>query len=213
MTRKQLAQLLILVLVGWGVGHILKRTAPLGRDIGGNSTARAVLQDRSYPSREVADPTLTLVVFTDYQCPACRLANSAMEAAIVHDGHVRVVYRDRPIFGPVSERLARVAIAADIQGVYPKLHSLLMREGRVINVAVLRELVGRSGANWVEVRSDLRAHGDAIDARLAETARVAFALGIPGTPAYLAGSVLLSGATNEAGFRSVFAQARKAERR
>ena len=81
-TRKQLVQLSVVVLIGIGVGQLLQRSAPIGRDVSGSIVAQTLLHDSSSPSREVDKPTLTLVVFTDYQCPACKLASPAMEQPI-----------------------------------------------------------------------------------------------------------------------------------
>jgi protein-disulfide isomerase len=208
-SRKSLVQLLVVILIGWGVSQILQRTAPIGRDVSTNKAAQALLDDRLSPGKAVAEPTLTLVVFTDYQCPACKRANPAMERALAADGHVRVIYQDWPIFGPLSERAARVAIASAAQGIYPTIHSRLMGEGRRLDVPVLREAVERSGGNWDRLRSDLRDGGTGIDRQLARNRGNAFSLGIPGTPAYLAGPILLVGGTDEAGFRALFARGRK----
>ncbi len=202
--RNQLLQLLGVILIGWGVSHVLQRTAPIGRDVSSNQTARALLQDRTSPSQEVRQPTLTLVVFTDYQCPACKLADPAMEAAIADDGHVRVVYKDWPIFGALSEHAARIAIAANRQGIYPAVHRRLMDERRRLDEPVLREAIELSGGNWAQIQRDLQLHTAEIEQQLNLNRLNAFALGIAGTPAYLAGPILVSGAIDEAGFARAF---------
>jgi protein-disulfide isomerase len=208
-SRKSLLQLLVVILIGWGVSHLLQRTAPIGRDVSTNHAAQAILAETLSPVKNVQSPTLTLVIFTDYRCPACKRANPAMESAIAADGHVRMVYKDLPIFGPLSEQAARVAIASAAQGIYPALHSRLMGEGRRLDEPVLREAVERSGGNWDRLRSDLKENAVAIDRQLALNRANAFSLGIPGTPAYLAGPILLVGGTDETGFRRLFARARK----
>ncbi|MFC3557490.1 DsbA family protein [Sphingomonas qilianensis] len=211
-SRQQLIQLFIVVLIGVGIGQVLQRTAPIGRDLGSNMTVQALLRDGTSPSREAKDPTLTLVVFTDYQCPACKLASPAMDAAVARDGHVRVVYRDWPIFGAASEQAARVALAADRQGLYPAVHRRLMAERRPLNAQVLRDAVERSGGSWSRLERDLRAFALEIDSQLSRNRRDAFTLGIAGTPAYLAGPLLSSGALDEAGFTRAFALGRRATR-
>src|SRR6478735_5968401 len=208
-SRKSLVQLLILVLIGWGVSIFIQRSGRAGRDVGGNAAVQGILSDTSSPSSTPPAPTLTMVLFTDYRCPACKRAEPAMERAIAADGHVRVVYRDWPIFGPLSEQAARIAIAGAAQGVYRALHHRLMTENRRLDVSVLREAVERSGGDWDRVQADLRTHGVAIDRQLERNRYDAYSLGLPGTPAYLAGPILLVGATDEAGFRALFAQARK----
>ncbi|MEG3122441.1 DsbA family protein [Sphingomonas sp. GB1N7] len=200
----------ILVLLGLGIGSVLRRSVPVGRDLGANETVKSLLNDRVSPSRSSPEPTLTLVVFTDYQCPACKLADPAMAAAIVEDGHIRVVYKDWPIFGAPSERAARVAIAADRQGIYPRLHSCLMSERRRLDDTILRECVKRSGGDWLKVQSDLQAHAFEIERQLSSTRRAAFGLGFPGTPAFLAGTVVALGALNQSEFERLFAQGRQA---
>ena len=209
-SRKQLVQLLVLVVIGWGVAQVLQRTAPIGRDVGANGTARAALSDTTSPSSEVRDPTLTLVVFTDYQCPACKLSNPAMDAAVAKDGHVRVVYRDWPIFGDRSERAARVAIAADRQGIYPEVHRRLLNERRVLDDEVLHAAVEGAGGCWSRLQADLREHDPSISQQLNRNRGDVFALGIAGTPAYLVGPLLIVGGTDEAGFAKAFALGREA---
>jgi protein-disulfide isomerase len=207
-SRKALIQLLIAVVIGVGVSQWLLRTAPLGRDVSGNPAAQAALVDEVAPSSTPADPTLTLVVFTDYQCPACKGSNPAMDAAVAKDGRVRVIYRDWPILGPVSDRAARVAIAAGRQGIYPEVHRQLMDEWRRIDDQVLRDAVEVSGGDWDKVQADLTAHRDEITAQLVRTNADVLALGIRGTPAYLAGTRLVAGGLDEAGFEKLFALAR-----
>jgi protein-disulfide isomerase len=208
-TRRQLAALFVLVLLALGANYIVQATAPIGRDMSSSPTVQALLHDRIAPSREVRDPTLTLVVFSDYQCPACKLSNPAMEAAVARDGHVRVVYQDWPIFGVQSERAARIAIAADLQGLYASVHSRLMNERRPLGDGVLRAAVEQSGGNWSLLQRDLKMHAVKIDEQLAKTVGIVFLLGIEGTPAYLAGPVLITGGLDEAEFTRAFALGRR----
>lgn len=208
LTRRQTLALLAATGAGMGVAWALRSTADIGQDVGDNATARAVLADNVSPIRTVDAPTLTAAVFTDYQCPACKLADPEFEAAFVKDGRVRLVYRDWPIFGAMSERAARIAIAADRQGIYPALHRALMAERLPLTDDILRAAVERTGGDWARAERDLAQNADAIDRRLDRTREDAFALGIAGTPAYLIGRILVIGAQNQAGFARVFARAR-----
>ena len=207
-SRRHLAQLLLLGVAGAGVSQILRKRSPIGRDVSSNETAQAVLQDKTSPRHEVARPTLTLVLFTDYRCPACRLSNASMEAALRDDKHVRVIYRDWPIFGALSQRAARIAIAADRQGIYPEVHSRLMNERRVLDEDILRQAVEKSGGSWTQLEEDLRTYAVNIDRQLQRNRQDAFQLSISGTPTYLAGSILVSGAQDQAAFSRLFAAGR-----
>ena len=208
MNVRQASILIILVLLGWGVAQLLQRNVPVGKDISHSQVTKAILDDHKTPRFEVASPTLTLVVFTDYQCPACRFANPDMENAVAKDGHVRISYRDWPVFGPLSERAAKIALASDRQGIYPRLHRELMATPLPLDENRLRLAVERAGGKWSVILTDLEEHENEIQSRLAQTQTDAFALGLSGTPSYLAGSILVEGGLSEADFIRLFAQAR-----
>lgn len=210
--RRPLLQLGIILLVGWAVTMMFRAAVPVGRDLGGNATARRLLAGDGLPTRPADQPTLTVVVLTDYRCPACRGADAAMHDVAARDGHVRIVYVDWPILGPASQRAARVALAADRQGIYPALHRRLMAERRALVDPVLRDAVEAAGGSWHRILADLHAHRAAIDRRLAQNRMDAFTLGLQGTPAYLAGPVLVLGAQDERGFTRAFAEGRAAAR-
>ncbi|WP_445192049.1 DsbA family protein [Sphingomonas sp. Tas61C01] len=213
MARRHMLLLLLVVVLGWGVGQIVERLRPAGTDVADRAAVQRALADVASPRVEVEAPTLTLVVFTDYLCPACRAADPAMAAAIARDGHVRTIYRDYPIFGPVAENAARVAIAADRQGIYPALHRRLMAERRPLDEAVLREAVEAVGGDWARVVRDRATHAAAIEAQLMATRKLAAAIGVAGTPGYLTGPILAVGARDEDGFAKLFAQGRAAATR
>jgi protein-disulfide isomerase len=201
--------LLLVILLGWATGRVMQRTVPIGRDVGGDPVVGAILADRAAPRATPPGATLTMVVFTDYQCPACRVAHPAMAAAVAADGRVEVVYRDWPIFGPRSERAARVAIAAARQGIYPAVHDALMTGPPPLDDAVLRRAVEGAGGDWARLTADLRDHDAAITAQLIRHQAEARRLGLPGTPAWLIGPLLVTGAIDTTTFRAAFAEARK----
>ena len=209
LNKRDVLQLLVVSAIGVGVSQLLRSTAPLGRDVSSNATAQAVVADAIAPHSGPADTDLTLVVFTDYQCPACRKADPEMRAAVGKDQKVRVVYKDWPIFGPASERAAQVALASNRQGIYHKVHQALMSRGGPLDEAALRNAVNGAGGNWGEVEECLVGHGKEIDLQLARTSGEARALGIPGTPAYLVGGLLIVGMITADQFSDAFAQARQ----
>ena len=208
-SRRELAQLLALTLAGAGVWHILRKEAPIGRDVSSNETAQSILQDKTSPSREVEQPTVTLVLFTDYRCPACKLSNVSMDSALEQDGHVRLIYRDWPIFGAMSEWTARVALASDRQGIYPLVHAHLMNERRGLDARIVREAVENFGGSWTQINADLQTYANDIDHQLDRNRQDAFQLGITGTPTYLAGPILAAGAQDVAAFKRLFAKSRE----
>lgn len=207
LTRRQTVQLFAVVLGGWAVSSTLKKTAPIGREVE-RSEALAILDGEGSTASGPPDASLRLAVFTDYRCPACRRAFPAMEGAIRADGDVRVVYKDWPIFGPPSERAARVALASSEQGIYPAVHRRLMTDSRTIDDGVLQDIVTGAGGDWTRTIDYLTTHGEQITAHLRTNGEQALSIGLPGTPGYLAGRVLVVGAIDETDFVRLFTRAR-----
>ncbi len=206
MRRRDLATLILALAAAFALGVWLRWSHLPGQDASGNATVVEALADRSYPMAEPEDADVTLVVFTDYRCPACRKSDPEMQRAVAADGRVRVIYRDWPIFGPPSEETARLALAAARQGIYPKLHHRLMQAGDPL--ADLPSQVAAAGGDPAQVRRDSASHRGEIDTLLARTARDAMALGFRGTPSYVIGTRVIEGALSEAQFRKAFAAAR-----
>lgn len=211
LSRRHLGQILLVTLAGIGTAQILRKSAPIGRDISSSEAGQALLRDKTSPSREVENPTLNMLVFTDYQCAACKLANGPMEAAVQEDGHVRLIFRDWPVFGAMSEKAARMAIASDRQGIYAEVHSRLMNARGVLNESSLRQAVQDAGGSWARIENDLLIHKADIDAQLDRNRRDAFQIGISGTPTYLAGGILVTGARDQAAFQRLFSLGREAQ--
>ena len=117
MTRRQFLSLIVLVLLGVTVSQFLQNSRPLGRDVSKSASAARILQDKSSPESVRGKGELKVVMFTDYQCPACRRADPALRRAVARDGNVRIVYKDWPIFGERSERAATIALAAPLYAI------------------------------------------------------------------------------------------------
>ncbi len=138
----------MLGLLGLTLGNWLRSNGPLGTDISDQVALASLFEDDIAPEFGPANADVTIIMFTDYQCPACRAAHPAMHSAVQRDGNTRIIYRDWPIFGEQSVLAARVAIAANAQGLYPQIHDDLMRERRTFTDPVLREIVQRNGGDW-----------------------------------------------------------------
>ena len=212
LTRRELVQLAVAVAGGLLLWRLFLALQPIGDDVGRLATVAAIRDDRESPATGSPAATATIILFTDYQCPACRSSEAALQAAARRDGKVRIVYKEWPVFGPRSERAARVALASARQGIYPAVHSALMQAPRMDETA-LREAVERSGGDWSRLEVDLRGLQAAIEAELARTRTQAFALGLEGTPSYLIGPILVRGALDQRGFARAIAAARAADRK
>ncbi len=65
----------------------------------------------------VANPggTVTVVQFADYRCGYCKAAAPEIQALIKADPDVRVVFKEFPIFGGVSDTAAKIALTPQVK--------------------------------------------------------------------------------------------------
>ena len=111
------------------------------------SLHRQIQNDSVAPTIAPAGADVTMVVFSDYQCPYCRKVHPALEQLRREDPKLRVVYRDWPVFGAVSREAARTAIAANYQGRHAAFNNALMQtQGRITSQSI-RIAADRAGVD------------------------------------------------------------------
>jgi protein-disulfide isomerase len=146
------------------------------------------------PSTGPADPKVTIVEFTDYQCPYCHRAQAVVDQVLArYSGKVRFVHLDFPLDGhPGAIPAARAARCAGEQGKFWEYHRSLMTAPGTLDEA---DLKGRATALRLDVGGFGKClssgrHEEAIQASL----RQGEDLGVTGTPAYFVNGRMLSGA-------------------
>lgn len=206
--RREALQIGLVSLGGWAASRVLLQDVPIGRDVSGSWAAQAMAASGPYPVVGPADAEITMAILTDYRCPVCRISAPIVERAVKRDGHVKLVYRDWPIFGSVSERAARTALAAQAQGIYHRLHRSMMAAPS-LDESKLPGLVEEAGGDWDKLSDELASGRLRIQTLLDETAKGAFALGIAGTPAFVMGGRLIVGMLDEDQLYEAFALVRR----
>ena len=186
----------------------LRNLPPPPQKLGPTPVVRAVLDDPASPAFASPGADVTLVVFTDYQCPICRATEPALQRALAEDPRVRVIYKDWPILGERSRTAARAALAAQRQGKYRELHAAMMASRRPLDPAAIADLARGAGLDAPRLQADLVQYGPAIDAQLARHASQAWSLGLQGTPVYLVGPYLVKGRMSHSALRRAIARAR-----
>ena len=76
-----------------------------------------------------ADAPITIVEFTDYQCPYCQSAQQYVDRVMeTYKGQVRLVYQEFPLdFHPQAKPAGRAARCAGEQGKFWEMHTGLLR--------------------------------------------------------------------------------------
>ena len=147
--------------------------------------SEAVLHDPRIPADGNPNGDLTIVEYFDYRCSSCKQVNSVLQKIALEDEHVRIVFKDWPVFGGISIYMARVALAAKFQNKFLEAHNALIslrRAPRERNV--LASLAG-AGIDISRLQSDLSIHQKEIDAILASNQQQAAAFDFKGTSGFI----------------------------
>lgn len=171
---------------------------------------RGVLEDPGSPVSGAERPEVTVVVFTDYQCGVCKRTDGALFRLLAEDPGVRVIWKDWPIRGPVSDYAARVALAAARQARYAPVHAALMAARGTLTPERVDAIAAEAGCDPARLAVDLREHAATIDAQLGRHRLQAFGLGLEGTPGYLVGPYLIEGGLDHGPLKRAVYRARRA---
>lgn len=173
------------------------------------SDKSAILHDPEAPETGNPKGDVTIVDFTDYNCPFCKKAEPDLLRAVNEDGKVRLVYKDWPILTKASVYGAHLALAAKYQGKYDVAHHALMSiPGAKIPEARMLEAVQASGVDMNRLNADLNTNSAQISALLQRNLDQANALGLQGTPTYLIGPFRTM-ALDYSGFKQALVEARR----
>lgn len=152
---------------------------------------------------------VTVVEFFDYNCPYCRGITKQLIETVRADGNVRLILKELPILRESSRTAARAAVAAAQQGAYAEFHERLMTKVQGISEDSIMALAERMELDTAQLQADMTAR--ATEKYLSETQRLARDLQIGGTPAFVVGGELVSGAIGRERLEDLIAQARERE--
>ena len=202
-----------LTLLGAGAlvsaGTSLARAAASGDDE--VLTEAKVLRDPDVPVAGNPDGNVSIIEWSDYNCPYCRKLEPELRQVVQDDGKVRLVLKDWPILGPVSVTAARIALAAKYQDKYHKAHDAMMGVSSRLTESRINELLASVGVDMDRLKGDLTARAKDIDAILKRNNEQAEAFGFRGTPSFIVGKFRVPGVLSMADFEQVIADARKAK--
>jgi len=146
------------------------------------------------PARGSKDAPITVVVFSDFQCPFCsRIEPSFIELEKLFPGKVRVVWKNFPLsFHTRAKPAAEAALAANEQGKFWQMHATLFKNQNALEDADLEKYAEEIGLDMGRFRAATASHkfAAAVDADLKQGS----SLGVTGTPATFVNGRLVSGA-------------------
>lgn len=145
-------------------------------------------------SKGEAGAPITIVEFSDFECPFCGRAEEAVKKVMeAYKGKVRLVYRDFPLpFHAKAQKASEAALCAGEQGKYWEMHETLFANQQALEVSQLKDhakKVGLEDKKFAECLESGRT-ASTVDA----SKKAGEAAGVTGTPAFFINGRPLSGA-------------------
>lgn len=165
-----------------------------------------LFNDKNSPQTGNLKGDVTVVEFFDYRCGYCKGVFESVLKAVKDDGKVRLVLKEFPILGPESRFASQAALASRKQGKYMKFHTALMRARGGLSKEATITIARSVGLDVKRLRDDM--NDPAISALIERNFKLAAALNIRGTPAFIVGDRLVPGAVNLETLKSMIAEAR-----
>lgn len=160
-----------------------------------------------FPGAVLGNPNgeITLVEFTDYACSYCRLSVAHVAALIEENPDLRVVIREYPILSAASGDAARMALAAAEQGKFEEFH-LAMFAADGLSAEDIDNAARSAGMDLA--RAHMAIDGGIFEGQLQNNVFLGQNMGLSGTPAWIVGDQVLSGAVGEEVIGAAIAEAR-----
>ena len=158
--------------------------------------ALSLTADPNAPEAGNPEGDVTLVKFSDYNCPFCRRADREMSRLVARDPNLRVVYREWPVLGAGSVFAARAALAAREQDLYPEIHRALLASRGRLNEEKVMAVAAEVGLDVARLRRDME--DASVQSHIDASNEMAGALGLTGTPWFVLGDELIPGVVDAA---------------
>jgi protein-disulfide isomerase len=155
------------------------------------------------PVRGNAKAPVTIVLFSDFQCPFCaRVGPTLEEAQRVYGDKVRVVWKHQPLtFHPNALPAAKAAEAAREQGKFWPMHDRLFAAQRELSPETYERIAKDLGLDLHRFQESVRAAKGL--SRIEEDQRLAARVGAQGTPTMFVNGEKVEGAVPFATLKSV----------
>ncbi|MDX2023981.1 MAG: thioredoxin domain-containing protein [Deltaproteobacteria bacterium] len=154
------------------------------------------------PTKGPADALVTIVIFSDYQCPFCsRVEPTLKQVEDEYKGKVRFAWKDLPLpFHQNAKPAALAAHAAGEQGKFWQMHDKLFANQQALSPEDFDKYAQELGLNVSKFKAAQQS--EKVKQIVEEGAALAAKIGANGTPAFFINGILLSGAQPYTAFKS-----------
>jgi protein-disulfide isomerase len=146
------------------------------------------------PSKGPKEAKVTIVEFSDFQCPYCSKGKAVMDQVVAKYGSkVRLVFRDFPLdFHEKAQKAAEAGQCANDQGKFWQMHDWMFDNQQNLDVEALKTAAKTLGLDSAKFDTCLTSGQYA--ALVKKNSKEGQEAGVKGTPAFFVNGVFLSGA-------------------
>jgi protein-disulfide isomerase len=146
------------------------------------------------PSKGPDNAPITIVEFSDFECPFCSRVNPTLAQVQQNYGDkVRIVFRQFPLaMHPNAQKAAEASLCAHDQGKFWQMHDLMFAQQKELGVDQLKAKASQLGLDTESFNQclDSGEYADQVRTDMADGT----AAGVSGTPAMFVNGVPISGA-------------------
>jgi protein-disulfide isomerase len=163
----------------------------------------ALFNDKNDPIMGADDAPFVVVEFFDYNCGYCKLASKWMKTTLENQpGNIKVIMKDFPILdgrGNGSRLASEAAWAVHLQGreIYTAFHFALMDARGGFDTKRIDDIAAGHGVDVARMHKDMKNNAKAFEDLMQVNYALASQLGINGTPAFITGDTIITGADTE----------------
>ena len=140
----------------------------------------------SSPINGKKDAPITIVKFTDLQCPFCvRFYSPIKEVLKAYPDKVKLVIKNFPLsFHPNARPAAKLALAANEQGKYFDMVDLLLQNGADVSDAKVKEYAKELKLNYGKLTGDWKNKDAEYEKRISDDLALGEQVDVRGTPTF-----------------------------
>jgi protein-disulfide isomerase len=155
------------------------------------------------PQRGPSTAKVTIVEFSDFQCPFCARVIATLEQLRAdYPNDVRILFRHNPLpFHDNAALAAEATVAAEMQGKFWEMHDKLFNNQKDLDRPALEQRAAELGLDIKAFRAALDAHAG--KARVDEDLALGRQLGVRGTPNFFINGRPVMGAQPAAVFKQI----------
>ena len=157
---------------------------------------KGIAPDAHTPVKGPEDAVITIVEFSEFQCPYCRKVNKTVDNLMKkYPGKIRLAFKNNPLkFHDQAIPAANAAMAAHKQGEFWEYHNRLFEKSSELNEELFVNIAQDMGLDMNKFNEDR--NSDEIASQVLADKAQAEANNLRGTPAFVANGVVIQGAQN-----------------